>query len=250
MAITKRTRFEVLRRDEHTCQYCGQMAPDVVLHVDHVEPVSLGGSDKPDNLVTACKDCNTGKASIAPDSPLVQALGAKAAAYALGMTDKLTRMRASIEEGDEYAEEFRSAWDNWTFAGKPAPLAIDWESTLHRWFRMGVPLRLVELAVPKAMALAYPKGADGRFKYLCGIVWNQIDETGVDYSLTADTVKVYTEFELGEEIAEAYRRGHEKGQVWGRLTVDADRRRAARNDILTNIIDGTTTDEVDRMRAA
>ena len=250
MAVSKRTRFEVLRRDQHTCQYCGEMAPNVVLHVDHVEPVSLGGSDKPDNLVTACKACNTGKASIAPGSPLVQALGAKAAAYALGMTDKLTRMRASIEEGDDYAESFREVWQGWTFAGQTVPLAIDWESTLHRWYRMGIPLRLVQLAVPKAMALAFPNGADGRFKYLCGIVWNQVDESGIDYSLTDATVKVYTEYESGEQVAEAYRVGSEKGHAWGRLTVQADRLWAGRNDILTNIIDGTTTAEVDRMRAA
>ena len=26
MAVSKRTRFEVLRRDSHTCRYCGQSA--------------------------------------------------------------------------------------------------------------------------------------------------------------------------------------------------------------------------------
>lgn len=36
MAVSKRTRFEVLRRDGHICQYCGEKAPDVTLHVDHV----------------------------------------------------------------------------------------------------------------------------------------------------------------------------------------------------------------------
>lgn len=39
MAVSKRTRFEVLRRDDHTCRYCGQSAPDVKLTVDHVLPV-------------------------------------------------------------------------------------------------------------------------------------------------------------------------------------------------------------------
>ena len=58
MAITKRTRYEVLKRDNHACRYCGAVAPDVKLQVDHVIPVALGGTDNPDNLVAACVACN------------------------------------------------------------------------------------------------------------------------------------------------------------------------------------------------
>src|SRR5690242_10107126 len=71
MAVSKRTRYEVLTRDNHTCRYCGGVAPDVVLTVDHVVPTALGGSDKPDNLVAACKDCNAGKASTSPSASTV-----------------------------------------------------------------------------------------------------------------------------------------------------------------------------------
>lgn len=56
MAISKRLRFEVLRRDNHMCRYCGRGAPDVALTVDHVVPVALGGHSDPTNLVTACVD--------------------------------------------------------------------------------------------------------------------------------------------------------------------------------------------------
>lgn len=55
-------RFDVFARDNYTCQYCGRKAPDVVLHVDHRVPVSKGGTDEPANLLTACADCNQGKA--------------------------------------------------------------------------------------------------------------------------------------------------------------------------------------------
>jgi HNH endonuclease len=54
-------RFAVLIRDSFTCQYDGRSAPDVILHVDHRIPVSQGGDDSMDNLVTACQDCNLGK---------------------------------------------------------------------------------------------------------------------------------------------------------------------------------------------
>ena len=41
MAVSKRLRYEILRRDNHTCRYCGESAPDVKLTIDHVVPVSL-----------------------------------------------------------------------------------------------------------------------------------------------------------------------------------------------------------------
>lgn len=59
--IGKKLRFEVFKRDRFTCQYCGKQAPDVVLHVDHLDPVSKGGGNDILNLVTSCSDCNMGK---------------------------------------------------------------------------------------------------------------------------------------------------------------------------------------------
>jgi hypothetical protein len=61
MAIGKKTRFEVLKRDNFTCQYCGGKPPDAILHVDHRTPVAVGGEDDVNNLITSCADCNLGK---------------------------------------------------------------------------------------------------------------------------------------------------------------------------------------------
>lgn len=60
-AISKKTRFEVFKRDGFKCQYCGKCAPEVVLNVDHIHPVSKGGGDDMMNYVAACVDCNAGK---------------------------------------------------------------------------------------------------------------------------------------------------------------------------------------------
>lgn len=60
-SIPKSVRFEVFKRDSFTCQYCGRKAPDVVLEVDHIDPVANGGQNDILNLVTSCKDCNSGK---------------------------------------------------------------------------------------------------------------------------------------------------------------------------------------------
>lgn len=63
-AIGKRMRFEVLKRDSFTCQYCGKQPPDIVLHIDHITPVSKGGKNTILNLITSCADCNSGKSDI------------------------------------------------------------------------------------------------------------------------------------------------------------------------------------------
>lgn len=61
-SIKKSIKFEVLKRDSFTCQYCGKSAPNVVLEIDHILPVSKGGTNAILNLVTSCYDCNRGKA--------------------------------------------------------------------------------------------------------------------------------------------------------------------------------------------
>lgn len=72
-SLSVRTRFEVFKRDDFICQYCGRRSPDVVLEVDHIVPVCEGGSDDQINLVTACWDCNSGKAGV----PLNQVMTAE-----------------------------------------------------------------------------------------------------------------------------------------------------------------------------
>jgi hypothetical protein len=63
--LPARLRFAILQRDAFRCRYCGRLgsAPGVVLHVDHVVPLAGGGATTADNLVTACEECNLGKAT-------------------------------------------------------------------------------------------------------------------------------------------------------------------------------------------
>lgn len=59
--ISKGLRFDVFRRDKFTCQYCGKTPPQVALEIDHIIPLSEGGSDDFSNLITSCFECNRGK---------------------------------------------------------------------------------------------------------------------------------------------------------------------------------------------
>lgn len=78
VALSKRLRFEVFKRDDFTCQYCGAQPPAVVLEVDHIHPVAEGGKNDTENLITACEACNRGKgkrllgnAAVRPDANLL-----------------------------------------------------------------------------------------------------------------------------------------------------------------------------------
>lgn len=57
-------RYDVLRRDRFRCVICGANPAariECELHVDHVIPISRGGSTNIKNLRTLCNACNVGK---------------------------------------------------------------------------------------------------------------------------------------------------------------------------------------------
>jgi hypothetical protein len=63
--LTNRTLFQ---RDDHICLYCGGRFSARHLSRDHVRPLSLGGRDRWNNVVTACVRCNNYKAGRTPEA--------------------------------------------------------------------------------------------------------------------------------------------------------------------------------------
>lgn len=61
-ARTSLTRRAVFARDDWTCQYCGSQAENV----DHVVPRSRGGQHVWENVVAACRRCNSSKENRLP----------------------------------------------------------------------------------------------------------------------------------------------------------------------------------------
>jgi len=58
-----KNRFEIFKRDNFTCQYCGRSAPMVQLELDHIKPQTKHGDNSKNNLITSCKECNIGKSN-------------------------------------------------------------------------------------------------------------------------------------------------------------------------------------------
>lgn len=109
MGLSVRLRFEVFKRDNHTCQYCGRKSPDVVLQCDHIVPVSAGGQDDIVNLITACWECNSGKS----DKPLNEILtGEDPHDRAILLLEKERQLKEyNAVLARQYAEREQAAWE-------------------------------------------------------------------------------------------------------------------------------------------
>lgn len=64
----------LFRRDANLCLYCGTKHLNRDLSRDHVTPLSRGGVDEWNNVVTACKRCNNHKAGRTPEQAGMQLL--------------------------------------------------------------------------------------------------------------------------------------------------------------------------------
>ena len=63
------SRKNIIRRDNHRCQYCGISTN---LTIDHIIPKSKGGEDSWENLTAACIKCNNKKGDRTPEEAKMQ----------------------------------------------------------------------------------------------------------------------------------------------------------------------------------
>ena len=59
--INPALRHEVFHRDGYRCLECGATNKDIQLEIDHITPVTQGGTDELNNLQTLCMTCNRAK---------------------------------------------------------------------------------------------------------------------------------------------------------------------------------------------
>jgi hypothetical protein len=174
MAIGKKKRFDVFKRDGFKCKYCGQSPPGVVLEVDHLDPKCNGGSDDEHNLITSCFDCNRGKGgtplSVTPgsvDEQLAQKM--EVVAQLTAMNEML---RKSHEAAQDHVEYVANHWSQ----------AFDWEMSAQslssvRNFLKKLPIdRVLEAVDIAAAKLATSSSTSKQFKYFCGVCWGMIKE--------------------------------------------------------------------------
>ncbi len=224
MAVSKRLRYEILRRDNHTCRYCGASAPDVPLRVDHVTPVALGGTDTPDNLVASCEPCNSGKSSSTVASATVTEVSDDALRWADAMKQAADRLLEQEAPKLEYRDAFLTEWNRWgagkSEARKLVELPGDWKSSLERFRIAGLPAwtwaDIVDASMGNEKVLRVNK-----FKYCCGIAWNRVTELQEEAGRLVDAKPVPANLDVRAAVIEA------AYTIWYRGLVDNEERPTA-----------------------
>lgn len=56
-------RAYIVARDKGVCHLCRRQVPAVLVTLDHIVPLALGGTHTADNLAVACLSCNCAKGS-------------------------------------------------------------------------------------------------------------------------------------------------------------------------------------------
>lgn len=169
----KKLRFEILKRDGFSCQYCGRHPPTVLLHVDHIIAVSQGGKDDADNLVTACQDCNLGKGARALSST-PESLQAKAEQIAEAEAQLRGYQALMLEKASRQEDELWQVADVlWPGSPQRGANRRDLLSIKHFLRRLGV-FEVLELA--ELSFVRQPAGGKSQWLYFCACCWRRIRE--------------------------------------------------------------------------
>ena len=64
-------RAYIIQRDKSTCYLCGEVCSPAEIHLDHVVPLSRGGSHDESNLRVSCAPCNLSKGASARGEQLL-----------------------------------------------------------------------------------------------------------------------------------------------------------------------------------
>ena len=176
--LSKRTRFEVFKRDLFTCQYCGRTPPTVVLQVDHILAVSDGGTNDRINLVTACQDCNGGKSNVplaqVPTSlALEMAKRRESSEQVKAYNEFLAQLRndevAAVNRlGHHWCNQLGYPTDSYTFSDQRAGSI--------RIFLRRMPEELMYdlIDVSLSRIRASKTNDEQAFRYVCGCCWKAI----------------------------------------------------------------------------
>jgi hypothetical protein len=184
MALSKRTRFEVFKRDKFTCQYCGRRPPEVVLEVDHIHPRVEGGTDDIHNLTTACLPCNRGKAGIPLDNlaPALDELEVlEGVQEMLERMMNLRRSAAVAEAKRDYEDEAIDTVHGWWLDCWPWGPRFERPSV--RQFVQQLDMEDLRAAVDATYRRSMRRdkeslGSAEIFRYFCGVCRNMIRERG------------------------------------------------------------------------
>lgn len=166
--ISKKTRFEIFKRDSFTCQYCGNHPPKCLLEIDHITPLSKGGDNTENNLITSCFECNRGKAardlSVAPKTLKERAL------IVAEQEKQLLEYQKIINDQDARIED--EAFEILDYLGRLDEKKRAYKSEISSTKRFVKELGFHE--TKDAAEISVRANCRNLFNYFCGICWRKI----------------------------------------------------------------------------
>ena len=171
MSISKRLRFEIFKIDNFSCRYCGRTPPSVILEIDHIIPVSKGGKDNKENLITACFDCNRGKTNILLMEKNKNSLEIikEREAQIKAFNKLLMKQRQRFDnEADEINKIFSKFWNNEYSLSDKGLLSV---KKFLKKLPFAIVLEAAEIATTKNLIIK-----NQEFQYFCGICHRKIRE--------------------------------------------------------------------------
>lgn len=70
--ISHAKRLRIFNKYHSRCYYCHKKLSINSCHIDHMTPISKGGSNRDDNLVLACPECNESKGTLTRNEYLLK----------------------------------------------------------------------------------------------------------------------------------------------------------------------------------
>ena len=138
-------------------------------------PTALGGSDKPDNLVASCADCNFGKASTGPDAQTVADVAEDAERWARAIEEASQRVFGTDDATAVALELFTDEWSQATaWHGGLHSLPENWTAIIAGYVRRGLPDDQIANAARIAIN-ARGVNSSARFPYFCGVCRNRLE---------------------------------------------------------------------------
>ncbi len=181
-SISKKTRFEIFKRDNFRCVYCGKQPPDVTLELEHIIPRASGGRDVYEKYCTSCFDCNRGKGATPLDCLPPDALSRLAAIQE--RLEEINTLRMQSKLASKLHEEITALRDtldmHWclVFSVDSAPKqVISMMVNRLQWIQVPEMYKLIDSCAMRMSG----KSESSCAKYMSGILRNHLASIGIDY---------------------------------------------------------------------
>jgi hypothetical protein len=177
--VSTRTRFEIFKRDNFTCQYCGRKPPEIILEIDHITPVSKSGDEDPINLLTACFDCNRGKSNIEiknkKERPDLKQINEENLEREIQLKEYYKYLSVKHKKQQKDMNEIIEYWE--IINGNQWTINPSGRQSIKRFLDHLPKQEIIDaIEISTCIETVYVSDIERRWKYFCGVCWHKMKD--------------------------------------------------------------------------